>query len=132
MIIDAHCHFWEESLMSDELREIIHGISDQFNFNPVLLMDGTAERLIKEMDEAGIDNKILAVPAKDPFFDKIIDIPDIPPSTLLEIKHFLEHYKDLEPGKWVKVEEWDNANIAKKEILKAIAMYKEKFVEGNH
>ncbi|RLI51937.1 inorganic diphosphatase [Candidatus Bathyarchaeota archaeon] len=85
---------------------------------------------VRMKDEAGIDNKILAVPAKDPFFEKIRDISDVPPSTLREIKHFLEHYKDLEPGKWVKVEEWDNADVAKREILKAIAMYKKKFGEG--
>ncbi|MFX0072949.1 MAG: amidohydrolase family protein [Candidatus Hermodarchaeota archaeon] len=59
MIIDAHCHFWEESLMSDELRNIIYGICDQFNFDPAKLMNGTAERLIKEMDEAGIDKTVL-------------------------------------------------------------------------
>ena len=83
-------------------------------------------------DEAGIDNKILAVPAKDPYFEPIRDIVDLPTSTLLEIKHFLEHYKDLEPEKWVKVEEWSYANVAKEEILKAIAMYKEKFGEEKH
>jgi inorganic pyrophosphatase len=86
---------------------------------------------VRMKDEAGIDNKILAVPAKDPFFEKIKDVSDVPPSTLREIKHFLEHYKDLEPGKWVKVEEWDNANVAKEEILKAIAKYKEKFGKEN-
>jgi inorganic pyrophosphatase len=82
-------------------------------------------------DEAGVDNKILAVPEKDPYFEKVNDISDVTPSTLLEIKHFLEHYKDLEPGKWVKVEGWDGADVAKEEISKAITMYREELSGGN-
>ena len=80
---------------------------------------------VKMRDEAGVDNKILAVPAKDPRFEKVKDVSDVSPSVLSEIKHFLEHYKDLEEGKWVKVEGWDGAKVAKEEILKAIEMYEE-------
>lgn len=79
---------------------------------------------VRMRDEAGIDNKILAVPTKDPRFDKVKDIGDVSPNILSEIKHFLEHYKDLEEGKWVKTEGWGGAEIAKKEILVAINMYK--------
>ncbi len=79
---------------------------------------------VKMRDEAGLDNKILAVPAKDPHYDAVVEVSDLAPSILAEIKHFLEHYKDLEPGKWVKVEGWDGAAIAKEEIVKAIEMYK--------
>jgi inorganic pyrophosphatase len=75
-------------------------------------------------DEAGIDNKILAVPTKDPRFDNVKDIGDVSPKVLSEIIHFLEHYKDLEEGKWVKTEGWGGAEMAKKEILEAIDMYK--------
>jgi inorganic pyrophosphatase len=81
---------------------------------------------VKMKDEAGIDNKILAVPEKDPSFEEILDITDIPSSILTQIKHFLEHYKDLEKEKWVEVERWDQAAVAKKEILRAIELYKEK------
>lgn len=77
-------------------------------------------------DEAGVDNKILAVPEKDPSFAKISDVDDVPSSVLNQIKHFLEHYKDLEKGKWVKVESWDGATVAKHEIMNAIELYKEK------
>ena len=55
-------------------------------------------------DEAGSDAKVIAVPYKDPRWQHIQDIDDIPEQTRNEIQHFFERYKDLEPGKWVKVE----------------------------
>ena len=60
-------------------------------------------------DEAGIDSKIIAVPAKDPRWAHIQQIEDVPEQTRKEIEHFFEHYKDLEPGKWVKTEGWGSA-----------------------
>lgn len=59
LIIDAHCHFWEGELISTEMRIVIDGIAKQFNIDPSLLLDANAERLIKEMDEAGIDKTVL-------------------------------------------------------------------------
>ena len=59
LIIDAHCHIWEEELISTEMRIVIDGIAKQFNIDPSLLLDANAERLIKEMDEAGIDKTVL-------------------------------------------------------------------------
>ena len=60
-------------------------------------------------DEAGIDSKVIAVPAKDPRWAEIQDVSDIPQQLRNEIEHFFEHYKDLEPGKWVKTEGWGSA-----------------------
>ncbi len=60
-------------------------------------------------DEAGIDSKVIAVPAKDPRWQHIQDIEDVPEHTRNEIEHFFTHYKDLEPNKWVKPEGWGNA-----------------------
>ncbi|WP_460631475.1 inorganic diphosphatase [Leifsonia lichenia] len=60
-------------------------------------------------DEAGSDAKVIAVPHKDPRWAHIQDVNDIPEATRKEIQHFFEHYKDLEPGKWVKVEAWGDA-----------------------
>ncbi|GAB3041743.1 inorganic diphosphatase [Parafrigoribacterium mesophilum] len=60
-------------------------------------------------DEAGIDSKIIAVPAKDPRWAHIQQVEDVPEQTRKEIEHFFEHYKDLEPGKWVKTEGWGSA-----------------------
>ncbi len=67
-------------------------------------------------DEAGVDPKIIAVPmAKaDPVFAKVEDIGDLPENTVARIKHFYEHYKDLEKGKWVKVK----SVLGKAEALK--------------
>jgi inorganic pyrophosphatase len=65
-------------------------------------------------DEAGIDSKVVGVPAKDPRWAHIQDIDDVPQQTRNEIEHFFEHYKDLEPGKWVKTEGWGDAAEAER------------------
>lgn len=76
-------------------------------------------------DESGIDEKILALPTlkADPFFAGINDIEHLADITKQRIKHFFEHYKDLEKNKWVKVQDWLNASKAKELILKYLAAY---------
>ncbi|MDD0838095.1 inorganic diphosphatase [Curvibacter sp. HBC61] len=81
--------------------------------------------ILKMEDEGGVDGKVLAVPT-----DKILPIythwqkpEDINPLRLKQIAHFFEHYKDLEPGKWVKVLGWEGVDAAKQEILDGIANY---------
>ncbi len=76
-------------------------------------------------DEAGGDAKILAVPSKKllPMFDHIHEPEDISPHQLAIIKHFFEHYKDLEEGKWVKVKGWANAAAAEREVMQSIQRY---------
>ncbi|MCI4456009.1 MAG: inorganic diphosphatase, partial [Sulfolobus sp.] len=66
-------------------------------------------------DEEGEDAKIIAVPIDkiDPTFSNIKDINDVPDAIKNKIAHFFEHYKELEPGKWVKVSGWGNASQAK-------------------
>ena len=59
LIIDAHCHIWEERLLSDELRDIIIAISKQYRFDPELILNSPSDRLVQEMDEAKIDKTIL-------------------------------------------------------------------------
>jgi len=78
-------------------------------------------------DEKGQDEKLLAVPVEklDSRFAKIKDIDDVPEAIKNEIKHFFEHYKDLEPGKWVKVKEWKNKEEAIEYVKKAIEKYEE-------
>lgn len=65
-------------------------------------------------DEAGLDEKILMVPSSKlhPSFASIKSIHDVPKETLNKIKHFFEHYKDLEEGKWVKVKKWGETSEA--------------------
>jgi inorganic pyrophosphatase len=71
-------------------------------------------------DESGMDEKIVVVPTAkaDPFFADISDIEQLADLTKQKIKHFFEHYKDLEKNKWVKVQGWLNASKAKELILK--------------
>jgi len=77
-------------------------------------------------DEAGGDEKIIAVPSSKltQRYDKVKSYGDLPEITLQQIQHFFEHYKDLEPGKWVKVLRWGDANDAHKLILESIARAK--------
>jgi len=49
----------------------------------------------------------------------------MPPTLLAQIAHFFEHYKDLDEGKWVRVEGWRNAQAAKEEILASVRMFRE-------
>jgi inorganic pyrophosphatase len=73
-------------------------------------------------DEAGGDEKIVAVPSPKLTrrYEKVENYTDLPTITLDQIKHFFEHYKDLEPGKWVKVVRWGTADEARQLILEGI------------
>ena len=73
-------------------------------------------------DEAGQDEKILAVPVKklNPYYQNVLNYDDMPDILLQRITHFFEHYKDLEDGKWVKVDGWQDADKARELIVKAI------------
>ena len=67
-------------------------------------------------------------PAKffwDTLYNDIQDIDDVPQLLKDQIAHFFENYKDLEKGKWVKIEGWENADAARAAILKSAAAYKE-------
>lgn len=77
-------------------------------------------------DESGQDEKILAAPHSKltPFYDHINDYTDVHPAQLARITHFFEHYKDLEPRKWVKVEGWRGVDDARRLILESIARAK--------
>ncbi len=79
-------------------------------------------------DEEGEDSKIVAVPISkvDPSFADVRDIDAIPLHMRDQIKHFFEHYKELEKGKYVKVKSWENRESAKKKISEALERYKEK------
>ena len=78
--------------------------------------------MLEMEDEEGIDTKIIAVPVSklDKTFDDIKEVSDLPQATLDKIKHFFEHYKELEPGKWVKVREFKSSEVAKEDIKKSI------------
>ena len=81
--------------------------------------------VLKMSDEAGGDDKLVAVLAKDPRWAHIQNVDDIPDFTKKEIAHFFEHYKDLEPNKWVKVDEWADAAEAERLVDEAFARFEE-------
>lgn len=103
---------------------------DVLVITPVPLINGAVIRcrplaVLNMTDESGIDAKIVAVPV-----DKLCadyrdakDINDVNPGILNQIKHFFEHYKDLEEGKWVKVDGWSDVEAARKEILASVERY---------
>jgi inorganic pyrophosphatase len=103
---------------------------DVLVLSPVPVSSGVVVRcrpvgMLKMRDEAGEDTKVIAVP-----LDKLCGLyravkthRDIPEGTLAQIAHFFQHYKDLEPGKWVKVKGWVGPREAKKEIVEGMNRY---------
>jgi inorganic pyrophosphatase len=77
-------------------------------------------------DDAGADEKIVAVPSAHitQRFDGIANHSDLPEITLRQIEHFFAHYKDLEPGKWVKIVRWGDAAEARRMIMEGVARAK--------
>lgn len=77
---------------------------------------------LKMEDDGGIDAKLIAVPHEklSPLYNDIQEYTDLPKLLINQIEHFFAHYKDLEPGKWVKISGWEGADVAKAEVLKAI------------
>ena len=79
--------------------------------------------MLRMEDEAGLDEKIICVPHErvHPQYAHVNSIDDLPRITLAAIEHFFESYKDLEPGKWVKILGWVGRSEAEAAIEKAIA-----------
>lgn len=96
---------------------------------PGVIVEARPVAVYRMTDEAGGDDKILAVPAGDPRWDHIQELSDVPEFELAAIKHFFERYKDLEPGKFVKGSEWVGRVEAEKIIDEAFARLKE---NGGH
>jgi inorganic pyrophosphatase len=82
--------------------------------------------MLNMSDEAGKDAKLIAVPHDklSAMYHKIKEVSDLPELLIKQIEHFFENYKDLEPGKWVKVDGWADAAAARAEIVKAAEAYK--------
>jgi inorganic pyrophosphatase len=82
--------------------------------------------VLRMVDDAGGDEKILAVPTPKltQRYAHVFNYTDLPKITIEQVQHFFEHYKDLEPGKWVKMHGWGDAAEAKRMIQDAIARAK--------
>jgi inorganic pyrophosphatase len=99
-------------------RELVPGCVVNVRPIGVLLME----------DNAGVDEKIIAVPSPKltKRYEKVLNYTELPQITLDQVAHFFEHYKDLEPGKWVKIGGWHNADRAREMIVEAIERAKGK------
>lgn len=76
-------------------------------------------------DEKGMDEKVIAVPTvkMNSEYSRIDELKDLPEILMNKIKHFFEHYKELEKGKWVKVSDFKDSKVAKQKILEAVERY---------
>lgn len=99
---------------------------------PLPLIPGSVVRcrpvgMLEMEDESGIDAKVLAVPIDKltTLYQHVDTFRDLPKELLDRISHFFEHYKDLEPGKWVKVKGWVGPEEAKQEILDSVHRYQQ-------
>ena len=97
---------------------------------PYPLVSGSVVRcrpvgVLKMTDESGDDAKVLAVPIDKlcPSFKEVNELADMPKLLLDQIAHFFEHYKELDEGKWVRVDAWGGIDEAKKEITSSVDMY---------
>ncbi len=99
-----------------------------FSVQPGSLIRVRALGMLNMTDESGEDSKILAVPIEKVCvqFAKLKSLEDVSSVLLDSIVHFFEHYKDLEPNKWVKVKGWEDIEAAKKEIEDSVARYNKK------
>jgi len=103
---------------------------DVLVISPYSLMPGVLIRcrpigMLGMTDESGPDAKILAVPVSKltPRYQDIQNPEDLGVGFLASIEHFFQHYKDLEQGKWVKIDGWKDAEAAKAEILAGVKRY---------
>lgn len=101
--------------------------ADVLVVTPFPLITGSVVRcrpvgVLQMTDESGEDAKLLAVPVSKltPLYDGVHEADDLPPLLLHQIAHFFEHYKDLEKGKWVRIDGWKGAAEARAEIEDAV------------
>ncbi len=104
--------------------------ADVLVVTPIPLISGSVIRvrpigMLKMTDESGDDAKILALPVDklSREYREISNIRQMPRSLLDSISHFFEHYKDLEEGKWARVDDWLDVEDAKKEIMESVERF---------
>ena len=107
--------------------------ADALVISPFPLVPGSVVRcrpvgLLRMTDESGKDAKILCVPVSKltPRYDHVSKPEDLGHDLINAIEHFFKHYKDLEAGKWVKIDGWEGIESARKEIIASVNRYKEK------
>ena len=106
--------------------------ADVLVVTPIPVISGSVMRvrplgMLNMTDEAGKDAKIIGVPIDklSNLYSGMDSVRDLPKSLLDSIAHFFDHYKDLEPGKWVKIEGWGDIEDAKREIIDSVERYRQ-------
>jgi inorganic pyrophosphatase len=97
---------------------------------PGCLIECRAIGMFRMTDEAGGDDKVLCVPTHDPRLEHLRDINHVAKFDRLEIQHFFEVYKELEPGKSVEGAEWVGRAEAEAEVKASLQRFKDQGVEG--
>jgi inorganic pyrophosphatase len=97
-------------------------IANEIPIVPGAVMNCRPVGVLRMQDEAGPDEKVIAVPsdAVSAMYRKVSSCADLPEMLLRQISHFFERYKDLEEGKWVKIHGWEDAKSARTLIVRAI------------
>jgi inorganic pyrophosphatase len=97
-----------------------------FPLFPGVVVRCRAVGMLKMTDDGGEDAKVLAVPVSKvlSIYDHIKEYTDVNELLLRQIQHFFEHYKDLEKGKWVKIEGWQGLEAAHGEIMSGVETFK--------
>ena len=109
-------------------------VVSQFALPPGVVVRCRPIGMLGMTDEAGEDAKVLAVPVDKltPMYRSVESPRDLPQITLDQIAHFFAHYKDLEPGKFVKINGWFGQEEAKKEIMEGVARFQESSEKPNY
>lgn len=104
--------------------------ADVLVVTPIPVISGSVIRvrplgMLCMTDEAGKDSKLIAVPINklSNLYSHMKSVHDLPKSLLDSIAHFFDHYKDLEPGKWVEIDGWVDSDEARREIVDSIERY---------
>ena len=90
---------------------------------PGAALDARPVAMFRMTDEKGGDDKVLCVPAGDPRWDHVQDLADVGDFDLKAIEHFFVHYKDLEPGKFVKGSDWVGRAEAEAEVTRSVERF---------
>ncbi|MFN2643802.1 MAG: inorganic diphosphatase [Burkholderiales bacterium] len=103
---------------------------DALVISPLPLISGVVVRcrpvgLLATEDDAGPDAKVLCVPIAKltPAYNSVQEVRDMPALLIDQITHFFSHYKDLEPGRWMKVAGWRDASAARAEIMASVERF---------
>ena len=126
MSYPAHYGFVPDTLCEDgDPLDVL--VVAPFDLVPGCVIECRPVGVLKMEDEKGEDSKLLAVPVSGitSLYDQVTDIADLPSVLINKVQYFFEHYKDLEPGKWVKVTGFEGAASARQEVINAMTLYKQ-------